>query len=207
MRRVLLTCLLLLITPLLLCADSVKELERKLKTEYKGKVLTLRHFHTGSELRFDSGGKLLEGGPEGPWTLDGKIEVDDVRLKKDRLEIDGKRLFLAYDQAKKRWRHIRSAEKVRVRLDLNPQGNEEASIHKAIANTFLSGQRELVGVVPDYWRHFLMAGDEKALEQPKQDPNDDRRIYGSEGGVTPAKCISCPDPRYVLAARYGRVEG
>ena len=60
-------------------ADS-RELETRLKADYKGKVLTLRHFYHGDHLKFHSDGSLATDATEGPWTVDGQIAVEKIQL-------------------------------------------------------------------------------------------------------------------------------
>ena len=84
-------------------ADS-RKLETQLKADYKGKVLTLRHFYHGDHLKFHSDGSLAADAAdatEGPWTVDGQIAVEEIRLRDSLLEIKGRRIYVIFDSKSK----------------------------------------------------------------------------------------------------------
>ena len=77
-------------------ADS-RQVEKQLKSEYTGKILTLRHFYHGDHLKFRSDGSLASDANEGPWTVDGRIAVEEIRLHDGLLEINGRRIYVIFD--------------------------------------------------------------------------------------------------------------
>lgn len=204
MRRALLLSLALLFLPFCVRGDDLKEIEKKLRADYKGKVLTLRYFNTGRELRFDAEGNLLEGGPPGPWTLNGKIEVTDIKLK-EKLEIFGNRLFLTYDQENKKWRHLRSAENVDIRIELKPNLNQ-GSIQQALSKVFLSGSEELPEAVPSYWKSFLLGKQRGCLAEFGKVQAAPGQVL-VKSGVMHARLLNQVAPIYPMVARRARVQG
>jgi hypothetical protein len=51
----------------------------QLNSTYKGKVLLLRNFYSGTDLEYDQNGILLSGASSGPWTL-AYIEITGVTV-------------------------------------------------------------------------------------------------------------------------------
>ena len=56
------------------------KIEEQLKVEYQYKVLTLRHFYEGPKLQFDTKGQIVGDTTIGPWTLDGRININEIHL-------------------------------------------------------------------------------------------------------------------------------
>ena len=72
-----------------------QEAESALK-QFEGKILMLRHPVEGRSPRYDSQGKLLKGGTEGPWTVYGGVLIDKVHLKSDKLRLEGHRVLFPF---------------------------------------------------------------------------------------------------------------
>ncbi len=146
-----LACILAAVT---LQAEDRKEIEKRLNDGFRDKVVTLRNFYCGNRLRYDQEGKLLKSNQPGPWTLCGRIEIKKVRLRREKLEIEGIRLFLAYDEQQKSFKHIRS-RKVKIEVEIQPDDVNYASFQGPIARCFLSRRDKLADLVPPYWKSFL----------------------------------------------------
>src|ERR1700674_244070 len=68
----------------------------QLKSEYQGKVLTLRHFYSGKRLVFQPDGSLAGHADVGPWTVNGQIFVQTIEVKGRALRIRGRRVCLIF---------------------------------------------------------------------------------------------------------------
>ena len=181
-------------------SEDRKQIEAHLRSTYQGKVLTLRNFYEGKRLRYDHAGKLTKGGQVGPWTLYGKIKVQRLKLRKDKLEIEGNRLFLAYNKRKKKFTQLRG-RKVRIEIKIQRRGQlSKEVVQRSIEQVFLSRDDKLVDLVPSYWRRFL-AGKEEGQSSSQ------KNVYRVRGGVSAPQLIYRVKPEYTEGAKKARGEG
>lgn len=188
-------------------ADERKDLEAQLKKDYIGKVMTLRAFYGGDELRYSFDGKLLEGGPVGPWTLNGMIEIIGVSLKIDKLELSGNRLYLVYNEDKESFRYLRSDVRVHIEIRLDPSGVNPTMIGEALSHVFLARNEQLAEVAPAYWRNFLAGSDPSNRTLEQWELLVGRKVYRIRDGVSGPRCLSCQDPDYSEVARQAKLQG
>jgi len=66
-------------------ADQHSELEKQLRAQWVNKVLFIRNFYKGKRLKFDKTGKLVTKAELGYWTVDGMVEVDNVKVAPERV--------------------------------------------------------------------------------------------------------------------------
>lgn len=203
-----LTCIL---TTTTVQADDRKEIERHLKKEYQGKTVILRNFYSGKRLRYDSAGKLLEGGAPGPWTLYGRIKIKKIKLRQDRLEIKGERFFLAYKEKEKNFKAI-GDQKVKIEVGMQSDSMNEHSLRQAMTKIFLSGGDRLADVVPSYWKSFFLRDKEqlRLVLRPGQARTTEKeqemfRIDGEK--VSAPECLYCPSAEYSEEARKAEYQG
>jgi TonB family protein len=152
------------ITPLPLQAAS--ELEQHLRDQYNGKTLLLRNFYGGDSLRYDSSGQLSRVATPGDWTVDGVVQVDDVKVSNRHLTIRAKRVHLGWvrdvgfspvedpkdkDKADKQ----EDTRSLRIEVDLGLATSEAAD--SALSQIFLTPEDHLVELVPDYWKPCVLA--------------------------------------------------
>ncbi len=109
MKQLVALCLLLGTLPAF--ADR-KALEAALKTTYRGKIVTLRYFHSAGDLRYDQAGQLVSLSRSGPWTVSGRIEITEVFLESSELFIAGNRLLAVYDESGNRFTYVRTPDRV-----------------------------------------------------------------------------------------------
>lgn len=185
--------------------QDLKEIEKQLETAYRDKVLTIRGFYGGNWLRYDADGNLLDGGKPGPWTLSGKIEVTDIKLNDDKLEVLANRLWLAYEQKKKEFRHLRTKDRVLIELPLPTVDVSHVSVVRGLERVFLL-DGELATAVPDHWKSFLSKDRPLQPVQPGEPAQLNPGglgvpVYRVGGSVSAPICVSCPQPEYTSAAR------
>jgi TonB family protein len=185
-------------------ADDLASLEQKLRAEYVGKTLLIRHFYSGSELRYDAQGQLVKGGPPEPWTV-AYCEINDLRLKADRLEIEGKRVAVAFTESEELRRAYISKQKIRA--DLPPSAGE-ASAQQALQRIFMLSTESLLPYVPQFWHSFLSRRPWVAGTTPPAhgtvEPSAEPEV---PPGVTPPRTLHAPEPKYPLVARQAAYEG
>ena len=118
--------------------------EEELKQTLAGKQLYLRGGYLGDSLNFDEHGHIVGHPPKGSYTLS-VIQVDHVRLTKHKVEIEGIRFGLhfneqlAYEDSSKAYDKVRITPKkkiVKITIDremvVNPKKKKEASKGKSV---------------------------------------------------------------------------
>jgi TonB family protein len=159
--RVLCTLVVLSLIPLRVQADS--QLDQHLRDQYKGKTLLLRNFYGGDSLRYDASGQLSKAATPGDWTVDGVVQVDDVKVSNHHLTIRARRVHLGWDRdvgfspvedLKDKQGDTRS---LRIEADLAPGEVTEAQADAVLAQVFLTANDHLVELVPDYWKPCVLA--------------------------------------------------
>jgi TonB family protein len=209
----------------------VRNPDKQLGYEYADKVLTLRHFYTGDHLRFSSDGKLRGDAPIGPWTLDGQIEIRDVRMKGRVLEINGRRIELLFDQkndqknlsnhspkpldllttldnysGKEREvleKYLQQRE-VNIEIEMPSRKASKEEIASAIHSVFLLPGEPMIEVVPDFWRAYFADVEGKTYEPPLSLGT----VYPVEPHVISApRTVNSPAPEYSDEARRAGLQG
>jgi Gram-negative bacterial TonB protein C-terminal len=157
MRRKVLILLFFCFT-LLLFAKSVSVPD--LNTQYRGKILTLRHPYRSNSQRYDPQGNAVKPGKEGPWTLYGRIQITDIKLHNDTLEIHGRRTGLANETGYLSDYGVGKSplylpdpigSAATIRIQIAPGANPESLMGKVFAFT----QQDLLAAVPDLWKDYV----------------------------------------------------
>jgi len=197
-------------------------IEQQLKSDYVGKVLTLRHFYSGEHLKFHSDGTVQGDAPVGPWTLDGQIAVEKVQLRGGILSIEGRRIHLGFDSQRKPQDQLMAIKnsqskplkdkdlekilrrlKVEVEIGLPSDKPDPKEVSSAIDAVFLTGSESMMDIVPSYWSAYF------AKQEGKPAPESKDPVYrvNSRGGVSAPHPTYNPDPEYSEEARELKYEG
>lgn len=196
--------------------SDLEAYERGLEQDYLNKILTLRHFDRRGKIEVDADGEIKGTIKPGPWTTHGKIEIVDVTVKRDRVDFQGRRLWVRWDEEKKEFQYLGTKHRVRVRFRLPRQGLDGAWLEEAFLKVFLGNEEDLADVAPSWWQPFLageIQEEEKeekgqlAAEQIGRGQLPSTGVYRIGGEVSPPVCRSCPDPSYSRAARAAKIEG
>jgi TonB family protein len=202
-------------TVLLACAPAaqsqdLKALEKDLEANLKGKVLTLKRFGNSNWLRFDAEGQLLDSGSPVPWTLYSKFEVTDVRLRSQKLEINGNRMFVRFDE-NQQMLHLRTKERVTVEVSFESGKALDSQVRATLPTVFLGSGESLALYVPECWHSFLAPETVSPRKRPSERAEELLRQHPERvrvaSGVAEAKNISRTPPRYPDVARRGRIGG
>ncbi|MGA8299278.1 MAG: energy transducer TonB [Terriglobales bacterium] len=206
---------------------AASDLQEQMRAEYAGQVLTLRRFYEGDHLHFLSDGSLRGAAAVGPWTLDSRIEVNEIRVRNDVLEIIGRRVQLVFDgkqqtghsaaavdeltmlggmsggDRKKMEKFLRKLQ-VEIEIELPSADPNESGIRSAIHAVFFGPGESMVDALPTYWRKYLADPEGDTYKTPVlKEP-----VYARVGkGVSPPRAISAPDPVYSDVARKARYQG
>jgi len=216
-------CLVVFLFTIHLSPAWADDLEKQLKSDYQGKILTLRHFYTGTKLRFRADGSLQGDARVGPWTVDGRVLVTDIRVRNSRLNITGRRLYLFYDAQTKEFRDSLAAieaqhnatsgdvEKVlqkqivQIEIELPSTDPGSAKTSATMKTIFLASGESMVAVVSPAWRTYF----EKQEGRPSSIPDRLDGVYTAKSGseASPPRLTHSPEPEYSEAARQTRAEG
>jgi TonB family protein len=203
------------------CADS-GGIERQLKSDYVDKVLTLRHFYGGEQLRFHADGTLQGDAEVGPWTVDAQIVVKEVRLQGGLLTIKGRRIYRYFDswskpqdvlntiennreQSKKDVEKTLRSLTVEIEIELPSGTPDQQDISSVINNVFLTQSESMSDVVPIYWRAYFA----KQEGKPQAAPESQNPIYrsGPGYGTSAPRPTHQPSPEYSPEAQKLRYQG
>jgi TonB family protein len=215
---------------------STSPAESALK-EFEGKVLVLRHPLQDNFQQYDTAGKVLRGGNEGPWTVYGGVLIDKVDLSSNRLRFEGRRvlfLFLKGQFTAMDFKRLKRpvdppfppAVQLEVALDRALDSAEEA--RAVLGGVFALDTKGLLGSLPDLWGGVL---DEGLVYDPAQKREEEFRmelppshatrrarkaapdavgadeLFHVGEGVTAPKVTFAPEPRFTEIARYEKFQG
>lgn len=215
---------------LLLCASlfsSVKagngSLEKQLRSNYRGSVLTLRQFYDADELHFGPDGRRIGDAKTGSWTVDGQLRVTDIHLQDRRLHIKGKRLLLFFDSASKKLQDVteiratdsvsktqnqfgkgkdeklaRKGNALKVVLEVSSVPQRMTDIESVMNLIFLSPNDDLADFVPVFWKNFVLHYEGRP---PRVALSGNEPVYDVRENVSKPRAIYQPDPEYSEEAR------
>src|SRR5258708_13523339 len=73
----------------------------QLNSTFKGKILLLRNFYSGTDLQYDQNGVIVRGAGFGPWTL-AYVGITGVTVSARSIEIVGNRFGTLFQNGKPR---------------------------------------------------------------------------------------------------------
>ena len=199
----------LLLVPLWLLALGVSDgftqannLEKRLKVDYEGKVVTLRNSYSGDRLRFNSAGELIKGGRPGCWGLTGKVKLQKIRLGPGRLEMQGHRLVVGDKGLPP---ELRKGREIRIEIELQEETPNEEAFKQVLSKIFLMGDRELAVLPPPSKPSHPGGEPAERLAPVGPVPESESGIYRIGGDVSAPVCLygchsSCA--AYAACAEY-----
>lgn len=185
-------------------------LQDQLNSTYKGKILLLRNFYSGTDLEYDRNGILLTPASSGPWTLS-NVEITDVRVTTQSIEVVGNRLGTLFQNKKPRPVMI---GKLNIHIARPVSDTDtEASLRPIFSKILVEPGEDLRPLVPDYWRYYLTEKDSRtrsaAWESDLEKSNvvPPKRAIAPTGSITPPKAVHAPDPKYTKEAESRHIGG
>ena len=145
---------------------QANELEKHLRDQYDGKTLLVRNFYGGDSLRYDASGRLSKAATPGDWTVDGVVQVDDVKVSSHHLTIRAKRVHLGWmrevgfspmEDAKDTKGNSEGTRGLRIEAELDQGELTAAQVDAVLAQIFLTSKDDLAELVPDYWKPCVLA--------------------------------------------------
>lgn len=203
-------------------AKAGDDINEQLKSEYLGKVLTLRNFYKGEHLAFQSDGSLIGVAEIGPWTVDGQIVVLSIDLKGPSLRIHARRVCLAFDSKAKAFRDVLDllaeskapdrnalqgafwANEVDIEVLLPSQEPSLQEIASTMDAIFLAEGDPIREIVPDFWRDYF----DEIEGQPQSVRHTTEPVYSvTPGGVSAPRATHQVDPEFSEEARRAKYKG
>jgi Gram-negative bacterial TonB protein C-terminal len=171
-----------------------------------GKTLLLRAPYKSDNLKFDAQGKLLNGSEMGMLPTDGLLLVEDASLKKDTIELKGKRVALALLMSEKdRLTYLPTNRKFKLSMELSVSPTSEEELMRSLNRVFLGGNVEQA--LENYWRPAVDIS-QPCSEKDKQSDGlvglleATRPVYRCviPQKVTAPKAIQAKDPNFSFSA-------
>src|SRR5215510_13448039 len=134
-----------------------------LRQECQDKILVLRHSLQSNSQEYDSEGRVLKGGSEGPWTLYGRIKVDEVELTTGKLTLKGHRIDYKFSLATGQLEPFPNKIRMQVTISLQSPLTGLTEANEMLHRVFAFTRKDVVDSVPEFWREYF----EKNLA-PKQ---------------------------------------
>jgi len=206
-------------------AASGNEVEAALNQQYKKKNYSLRHPVTANSQRFDSSGRLLSGGREGPWTVYSRLNIRKIKLSPNRLTLDADRICYGFDKRQKRLVPMKLGGSVSLEIALDQPLTSSEQANAVLDRVFAFSKENFLASMPLWWRVYMdehlegSPGDGSDLqmkEMPEWKPEskisgppvkDENGIYRGGAGMTSPKPVFTPDPDYNDLARKARLSG
>jgi TonB family protein len=126
-----------------------------LKQQYEGKILVLRHALQGNSQEYDSDGKVRKGGTEGPWTLYGRIKMDEVELSPAAIVLKGHRVDYKYDSAVKQLAPFPNKTRMQLTVSLARPPATVDEANEVLGRVFALTKKDVVESAPEFWRAYL----------------------------------------------------
>ena len=203
-------------------AFAGNDVEDQLKSDYLGKVLTLKHFYKGDILRFQFDGALVGVAEVGPWTVDGQVFVKSIEVRGRALHILGRRVCLVFDTKAKPYRDVLESlaessakdkdklaeafqkKTVEIQIDLASEHPDLNAARSAMNAVFLEPTQSIREIVPDFWRDYF----DEIDGQPRSVRHSTEPVYFVKPGeISPPRQTYATNPGFSEDARRAKYQG
>jgi TonB family protein len=117
----------------------------------------------GNSQEYDSKGRVLKGGAEGPWTLFGRIKVDEIELSADRLTFKGHRVDYKHSSSTMQLEPVPNKIRMQVAIILQSPLASLAQADELLHHVFALTREDVVASFPELWRDYF-----ERQQAPKQ---------------------------------------
>jgi hypothetical protein len=208
---------LLSITPLLYGQASTADLN----SQYRNKILTLRHSFKSNSQHYDAAGNPVKPGKEGPWTLYGRLQITGIKVDNGELEIHGRRTGLVNENGRLcdygvGQGPLRVPDPIGAVTTIHVELPSGSTAESAIGKVFALTEQDLLASVPDLWKPYVrtrldprssdgqweftpgLAADSRfpKLATPKPVNSGTQHLGLNAPGVIPPKPKHTPEPDY-----------
>ncbi len=134
---------------------SDNEVETELTTQYRDRILALRHSFKSASQEYQADGTPVQAGEEGPWTLYGRIGVKKIGVVDRKIQLEGIRIVYMFDPIEKRFMPFKSRELAKITIRLNVPLTSTAQGGAVLDRVFAIRQEDIVKSAPAYWQPYL----------------------------------------------------
>jgi TonB family protein len=201
-----------------------QDVETLLKQQCENKILVLRHALQATSQEYDSDGKIRKGGAEGPWTLYGRIMVDEVDLSPAAIVLKGHRVDYKYDPAAKQLEPFPNKTRMHLTVSLAHPAAAVGEANEVLARVFALTKKDVVESAPEFWRPYLdrniapkpaenlsAASKAAAAERPEapvaESPTAVARQAKTGPSVSAPRPIYTPEPEFPAKANKENYQG
>jgi TonB family protein len=188
-----------------------QDLAKQLSSQYRDKILCLRHSFRADSQEYDAQGQPVNPAGEGPWSLYGRMVIKKVAIDKDRLLVEGNRAVYRYDgrECGKGCLPFLDGEQVKVTIRLSGPLSSASEADSTLSRVFAITPEDVVSSVPAYWQDYLAKFIGQAPKDSAQHPGGEgEKIFKmGEDGVIAPKPVFMPEPEFSEAARAQRFQG
>lgn len=200
-----LTCL----VPAFMICQTGQQLD-EFSSMYKGKIFLLRNFYAETDLEYDQNYMLVRGGVAGPWTLAG-IRITQWAASAQGVDLIGERMGTWYRDGKPSLLKIGKL-KIHVAVPIS-NADLRTELHAVLSKIFMEPGEDILPVVPEYWRFYLLGGDFNSRREAWRASLEKKSMpaftpsRSAIGEIAPPRVTSSPDPKYAKEAEAQHIEG
>jgi len=187
--------------------NSDKDIQKQLKAQLKNTTLAIRHFFSGSNLKYDADGTLISGGKPGPWTINAYFEPQKISLSTKSITLSGKRIYWSFPYLKKKHLLFREAGKTTIEIRRSPEHKDLTGIIASLNAVFLKSDESIDALVPPYWTKAAKADFKRGDSSVSYAAVGDWQKLADTRGIPKPQLIYSPVPPYTLEAIKSRTEG
>lgn len=211
-------CRLALLLLVSVCAVAhSSNLKADIEHRWKGKIFFIKGWYDENRLTYDASGSVLGKPQRGSWTAGG-IQIHSVKVQKDKIVLKGPRIGFAYDHKSHQFAPMLPNDfDVTITIKADPSTITPANLD-ILQNGIFATQNPTADEVPDYWREFILHGEQDPAKKPV-DSNKTDIAEGMRSGTEPvfrvdaAHHVSAPqilsqfEPEFTELARRARYQG
>jgi TonB family protein len=176
----------------------------QLNSTFKGKILLLRNFYTGTDLEYDQNGILHGAASSGPWTL-AYIEITSVTISTQSIEVVGNRVGMLFQNEKLGPVMIGKLKIHIAKPVLNIE--TEVGLDPTFSKIFIEPGEDLRPLLPDYWRYYLTGTDSKARSAAWEATLEKSGVVPLKTATAAPKAVHAQDAKYTKEAKSLHIEG
>jgi TonB family protein len=190
-----------------LCEENPdNQIKKELEETFTKKILIIRNFYSGNNLKYDSEGTLISGGPTGSWTIFGYFEPAEINLSATSITLKGKRIYWGYNQPNKKSQLSRCHDTTTIEFSRSSEQLTLPLILIPLNKVFMTNRETIADIVPPYWKKIILA-DFDIQKIPKADPQIKAADTNTHKNSTYPKIRSKTMQAYTAQARAASWEG
>jgi TonB family protein len=194
-----------------LFAADQKDIERALRQAYVGHVLSLKAPSNSDRLHFNPDGQVIGKLNPAPWTTFGLFRVMKLSLKKERLELEGERLIIAWRiEQTPSLMPVEIGKQVKATLESAIPISDVSEVNEMLSRVFEKGNIDKR--IAEYWKP------DPTADAAYGKPGNKYEVFGvlegnrlvrecKKGVVEPPHALYDPNPTYTEAGKKDKIQG